>query len=108
MPGGQSVSHPRDEVSDVKMLRIGKAYGRYFLLEEEEERDLALIRIARAYGKYFNSPRGRGILMTMAEGEEFTLRFEEELLRVIKHEGRAVVEAMKIDGRDSQFTYSPT
>ena len=46
--------------------------------------------------------------MTMAEGEEFTLRFEDELLRVIKHEGRAVVEAKKIDGRDSQFTYSPT
>jgi hypothetical protein len=90
------------------MLRIGKAYGRFFLLEEEEERDLALIRIARAYGKYFNSPQGRGVLMTMAEGEEFTLRFEDELLRVIKHEGRAVVEAMKIDGRDSQFTYSPT
>ena len=108
MPGGHSVSHPREEDSDVKMLRIGRAYGRYFLLEEEEERDLALIRIARAYGEYFNSPQGRGILMTMAEGERFTLRFEEEILIVTKHEGRAVVEAMKLDGRESLFKYSPT
>ncbi len=102
------MSHPREEHTDVKMLRIGKAYGRFFLLEEDEERDLALIRIARAYGEYFNSPRGRGILMTMAEGEEFNLRFEDLLLRVIKRAGRAVVEAMKIDGLDSLFTYSPT
>ena len=102
------MSHPRDEVSDVKMLRIGRAYGRFFLLEEEEERDLALIRIARAYGEYFNSPQGRGIIMTMAEGESFTLRFEGEILVVTKVEGRAVVEAMKLDGRESLFKYSPT
>lgn len=102
------MSHPRGEDSDVKMLRIGKAYGRFFLVEEEEERDLALIRIARAYGEYFNSPEGRGILMTMDEGEEFTLRFEEELLKITKIEGRAVVEVMRADGEGSMFTYTPT
>jgi hypothetical protein len=108
MPGGHSVSHLGDHPSDVKMLRIGRAYGRFFLLEEEEERDLALIRIARAYGEYFNSPQGRGIIMTMAEGEKFTLKFEEEILIVTKVEGKAVVEAMKLDGRESLFKYSPT
>jgi hypothetical protein len=102
------VSHLGDGTSDVKMLRIGRAYGRFFLLEEEEERDLALIRIARAYGEYFNSPEGRGIIMTMAEGEKFTLKFEEEILIVTKVEGKAVVEAMKLDGRESLFKYSPT
>ncbi|MHA2211189.1 MAG: hypothetical protein ACXABV_18690 [Candidatus Thorarchaeota archaeon] len=102
------MSHTREDDSDVKMLRIGRAYGRFFLLEEEEERDLALMRIARAYGDYFNSPSGRGILMTMAEGEFFTLRFEEELLKVTKVEGRAVVEVMKIDGKDCLFEYNPT
>ena len=44
----------------------------------------------------------------MAEGESFTLRFEGEILVVTKVEGRAVVEAMKLDGRESLFKYSPT
>ncbi|MFQ5834120.1 MAG: hypothetical protein ACE5H4_15555, partial [Candidatus Thorarchaeota archaeon] len=77
-------------------------------LEEREQRDLALIRMARAYGKHFNSPEGEAILRSMKEGEEFTLKFEDELLRVIKRDNRAVVEVLGIDGEDSLFRYSPT
>ncbi|MFX0108631.1 MAG: hypothetical protein ACFE7R_10125 [Candidatus Hodarchaeota archaeon] len=100
--------HTRDDDSAVKLLRIGKAYGRYFLLSEEEEKDLILIQIARAYGKYFNSPKGKTILSTLKEGEELTLKFEDELLKVTKYEGKAVVEAMKINQPDSLFRYNPT
>ena len=102
------MSGARDEDSGVKRYVIRKAYGRYFLLDEKEEKDLIHIQMARAYGKYLNGPDGKGILDAMREGEAFTLRFEDELLQVIKEDGRAVVQAMKIDDGESLFRYNPT
>jgi hypothetical protein len=102
------VSGARDENSGVKRYIIRKAYGRYFLLDEKEEKDLIHIQMARAYGQYLNGPDGKSILSAMEEGEAFTLRFEDELLQVTKKDGRAVVQAMKVDDGESMFRYSPT
>ncbi|NHJ14151.1 MAG: hypothetical protein EAX95_10775 [Candidatus Thorarchaeota archaeon] len=101
------MSRTGEEESSVKQYIIRKAYGKYFLLGVQEEKDLVLIQMARAYGEYLNGPMGESVLKGMKEGEEFTLRFEEELLKVTKHDGRAVVQAMKVDSGGSLFKYSP-
>ncbi len=100
--------HRSEEKDLTEALRITRAYGRFFLLSTEEEKDLTLLRIARAYGKYFNSDQGGAFLKKLKEGESFTLRFEDELLKVTKHEGRAVVEASRVDQPNSLFKYDPT
>ncbi|NHI84095.1 MAG: hypothetical protein EAX81_07315 [Candidatus Thorarchaeota archaeon] len=101
------MSRTREEDPSVKQYVIRKVYGKYFLLDQQEEEDLVLIQMARAYGKYLNGPMGEIVLRSMEEGEEFTLRFEDELLKVTKHDGRAVVQAMKADCRESLFKYIP-
>jgi hypothetical protein len=102
------LGHQDEEKDLAAALRITRAYGRYFLLSREEEKDLTLLRIARAYGKYFNSALGKAFLKGLKEGESFTLRFEEEFLIVTKHEGRAIVEASRVNHPGSLFKYDPT
>jgi hypothetical protein len=102
------LSDARDKESGVKRYVIRRAFGKYFLLGEREEKDLVHIQMARAYGEYFNGPEGESILKSMKEGEVFTLRFENDLLKVTKRDGKAVVQAMRADGGESLIGYSPT
>ncbi len=56
-----------------------------------------LERMAKMYVEYLNGPLGRGVLGRLKEGESFSLRSQDETLKVTKKSGRAEVIVIPID-----------
>ena len=54
-------------------------------------REQEIAKIAKLYSKYLNGPLGYGVMNHLKEGESFTIRSQDEILEIIKQEGKAVV-----------------
>jgi hypothetical protein len=48
-------------------------------------------RLAKLYMEYLNGPLGKGVLDRLKEGESFTIRSTDEVMRVTKLAGKAIV-----------------
>ena len=60
-----------------------------------ESREQEITKIANMYAKYLNGPLGRGVMDHLKEGESFTIRSRDEMLEIIKQEGKAVVKVLQ-------------
>ncbi|TFH07837.1 MAG: hypothetical protein E4H14_07625 [Candidatus Thorarchaeota archaeon] len=60
-------------------------------------REREVNKIAQMYLKYLNGPLGKGVMEYLKEGESFTIRAHEELLRISKSQGKAVVRVLQED-----------
>ncbi len=60
-------------------------------------REKEIKRIAQMYLKYLNGPLGRGVMEHLKEGESFTIRAHNELLRISKSDGKALVKVLEND-----------
>ena len=58
-------------------------------------REQEIAKIAKMYSKYLNGPLGRGVMDHLKEGESFTIRSQDEMVEIIKREGKAVVKVLK-------------
>lgn len=58
-------------------------------------REKEMTRLAKLYAEYLNGPIGKGVLDRLREGESFTIRSQDDVLRFTKLRGRAVVNVMK-------------
>ena len=54
-------------------------------------------RIAQMYIKYLNGPLGKGVMQHLKEGESFTIKSQDDFVRISKKEGKAVVRIIKED-----------
>ena len=59
------------------------------------EREKELNKIAQLYLNYLNGPLGNGVMAHLKEGESFTIRAHDELLRISKLEGKATVSILQ-------------
>ncbi|MGY5860227.1 MAG: hypothetical protein RTU63_12735 [Candidatus Thorarchaeota archaeon] len=60
-------------------------------------REKEINKIAQMYLKYLNGPLGKGVMQHLKEGESFTIRTHDELLRISKSQGKAVVRILQED-----------
>jgi hypothetical protein len=60
-------------------------------------REKEINRIAQMYLKYLNGPLGKGVMEHLKEGESFTIRAHDEILRISKLEGKAIVKILEDD-----------
>lgn len=58
-------------------------------------REQEIAKIAKMYSKYLNGPLGRGVMDHLKEGESFTIRSQNEMVEIIKREGKAVVKVLE-------------
>ena len=58
-------------------------------------REQEISKIANMFAKYLNGPLGHGVMDHLKEGEKFTIRSHDEILEVIKQEGKAVVKVVE-------------
>ncbi|MFX1559930.1 MAG: hypothetical protein ACFFBL_05045 [Promethearchaeota archaeon] len=61
------------------------------MLSREQE----IAKIAKMYAKYLNGPLGRGVMDHLKEGESFTIRSMDEIVEIIKRDGKAVVKVLE-------------
>ncbi len=71
-------------------------------------REKELNKITQLYLNYLNGPLGKGVMAHLKEGESFTIRAHDELLRISKLQGQATVRILQEDqsSRMKQQTYS--
>ena len=71
-------------------------------------REKELNRITQLYLNYLNGPLGKGVMVHLKEGESFTIRAHDELLRISKLKGKATVRILLENqpSRLKQQTYS--
>ncbi|TFG26987.1 hypothetical protein EU528_13545 [Candidatus Thorarchaeota archaeon] len=69
-------------------------------------REKEIHRIAQMYLKYLNGPLGKGVMEHLKEGESFTMRVHDELLRISKSEGKAQVRVLQEDHPSELNTHS--
>ncbi|MCJ7817262.1 MAG: hypothetical protein MUP60_00265, partial [Candidatus Thorarchaeota archaeon] len=60
-------------------------------------REREVNKIAQMYLKYLNGPLGKGVMEHLKEGESFTIRAHDELLRISKLQGKAEVRILQED-----------
>lgn len=60
-------------------------------------REREVNRIAQMYLKYLNGPLGKGVMNHLKDGESFTIRAHDELLRISKLQGKAEVRVLQQD-----------
>jgi len=60
-------------------------------------REREINKIAQMYLKYLNGPLGKGVMQHLKEGESFTIRAHDELLRISKSQGKAIVRILDED-----------
>ena len=60
-------------------------------------REKEINKIAQMYLKYLNGPLGKGVMQHLKEGESFTIKAHDELLRISKAQGKAVVRILDED-----------
>ncbi|OLS26077.1 MAG: hypothetical protein ThorAB25_21730 [Candidatus Thorarchaeota archaeon AB_25] len=58
-------------------------------------REQEIAKIAKMYTKYLNGPLGRGVMDHLKEGESFKIRSQNEMVEIIKREGKAVVKILE-------------
>jgi hypothetical protein len=58
-------------------------------------REQEIAKIAKMYSKYLNGPLGRGVMDHLKEGESFKIRSQNEMVEIIKREGKAVVKILE-------------
>ena len=58
-------------------------------------REKELSKIAQMYLKYLNGPLGKGVMAHLQEGESFTIRAHDELLKISKLQGKASVRVIQ-------------
>jgi len=58
-------------------------------------REKELSKIAQLYLNYLNGPLGKGVMVHLKEGESFTIRAHDELLRISKLQGKAAVRVLQ-------------
>ena len=61
------------------------------------EREKEINKIAQMYLRYLNGPLGKGVMKHLKEGESFTIRAHDELLRISKPQGKAEVRILQED-----------
>ncbi|MCK5389094.1 MAG: hypothetical protein KAJ36_01305 [Candidatus Thorarchaeota archaeon] len=59
------------------------------------EREKEINKIAQLYLSYLNGPLGKGVMAHLQEGESFTIRAHDELLRISKLQGKATVRILQ-------------
>jgi hypothetical protein len=71
-------------------------------------REKELSKIAQLYLNYLNGPLGKGVMVHLKEGESFTIRAHDELLRISKLQGKATVRVLQENqpSRIKHQTYS--
>jgi hypothetical protein len=52
-------------------------------------------KITQLYLKYLNGPLGKGVMKHLKEGQSFTIRAHDELLRISKLQGKAKVSVLQ-------------
>ena len=60
-------------------------------------RENEINRITQMYLKYLNGPLGKGVMDHLKEGESFTIKSQDDFVRISKKEGKAVVRIIKED-----------
>jgi len=60
-------------------------------------REKEVRKITQIYLKYLNGPLGKGVMNHLKEGESFTIRAHDELLRISKMQGKAIVRILQED-----------
>ena len=60
-------------------------------------REKEINRIAQMYLKYLNGPLGKGVMEHLKEGESFTIRAHDELLRISKSRGKVEFRILQED-----------
>ena len=68
-------------------------------------REKEINRIAQMYLKYLNGPLGKGVMEHLKEGESFTIRAHDELLRISKSQGKAEVKILQEDQSNRMQTH---
>ncbi len=58
-------------------------------------REKELSKITQLYLNYLNGPLGKGVMAHLKEGESFTIRAHDELLRISKSQGKATVRILQ-------------
>ena len=58
-------------------------------------REKELDKITQLYLKYLNGPLGKGVMKHLKEGESFTIRAHDKLLRISKLRGKAKVNLLR-------------
>ncbi len=58
-------------------------------------REQEIAKIAKLYTRYLNGPLGHGVMDHLNEGESFTIRSQDEMLEIIKQNGKAVVKILE-------------
>ncbi len=68
-------------------------------------REIEVNKIAQMYLKYLNGPLGRGVMGHLKEGESFTIRSHDEMLRISKLEGKAVVRVLPHESKSDRLKH---
>jgi len=66
-------------------------------------RDKEQERITKLYSKYLNGPLGIGVMSHLEEGESFTIKSEDEIVRISKQNGKAIVRIITNDEKISEL-----
>ena len=67
-------------------------------------REKEIDKITKMYSKYLNGPLGKGVMQHLKEGESFTIRSQDEFVRISKRQGKAVVRIIESDARPTDIT----
>lgn len=68
-------------------------------------REKEVNKIAQMYLKYLNGPLGKGVMEHLKEGESFTIRSQDEMLRISKMQGKAVVRVLPQESKSDQMKH---
>ncbi|MHA2425565.1 MAG: hypothetical protein ACXAEF_12310 [Candidatus Thorarchaeota archaeon] len=60
-----------------------------------DRRKREMERMARLYMEYLNGPFGKRVLGRLKEGESFSLLSQDEIMKVTKEKGKAIVRVEK-------------
>jgi len=70
-------------------------------------REKEINKIAQMYLKYLNGPLGKGVMEHLKEGESFTIRSQDEMLRISKMQGKAVVRVLPQESKSDRLKHQP-
>ena len=71
------------------------------------EKDREIARIAKAYAQYLNGPFGKPVLQRLKEGESYSIRTSDKLIKITKELGKASIEVLKKPKEDEFLNYEP-
>lgn len=68
-------------------------------------REKEIRKITQLYLTYLNGPLGKGVMAHLKEGESFTIRAHDELLRISKLQGKATVRILHQDSQPNRMKH---